>query len=104
MERRLNKPSSEAFDGANNKGTSGAQPATKEVKTKGHIVIPYTQGLCGLSIKKICGRYGIQTYFKGSNTIGNLLVSPQGQRPYGQPKGGPFIGSNVVTTLMMMNT
>ena len=70
-------------DGANSQGTTGAQPATNEVKIKGHIVIPYTQGLCG-SIKKICGRYGIQTYFKGCNTIRNLLVSPQGQRPYGQ--------------------
>ena len=40
----------------------------------GHIVIPYTQGLCE-SIKKICGRYGIQNHFKGSNTIRNLLVS-----------------------------
>ena len=45
VERRLNKPSSEASDGANIQATSGAQPATKEVKTKGHIVIPYTQGL-----------------------------------------------------------
>ena len=51
-------------------------PATKEIKTKGHIVIPYTQGLCE-SIKKISDRYGIQTYFKGSNTIRNLLVSPK---------------------------
>ena len=76
MERRLNKLSSEASEGANNQGTRGAQPGTKEVKTKGHIVIPYTQGLCE-SIKKICGRYGIQTYFKGSNTIRNLLVSPK---------------------------
>ena len=58
VERRLNKPSSEASDGANNQGTTDTQPATKEVKTKGHIVIPYTQGLCE-SIKKICGRYGI---------------------------------------------
>ena len=63
VERRLNKPSSETSDGANNQGTTGAQPATNKVKTKGHIVIPYTQGLCD-SIKKICGRYGIQTYFK----------------------------------------
>ena len=46
VERRLNKPSSEASDGANNQGTTGAKTATKEVKTKGHIVIPYTQGLC----------------------------------------------------------
>ena len=46
MKRRLNKPSSETSDGANNQGTTGAQPATNEVKVKGHIVIPYTQGLC----------------------------------------------------------
>ena len=80
MEGRLNKPSSEASDGANNQGTTGTQPATKEVETKGHIVIPYTQGLCE-SIKKICGRYSIQTYFKGSNTIRNLLVSHKDKEP-----------------------
>ena len=81
VERRLNRPSREAPGRANNQGTAGAQPATNEVKTKGHIVIPHTQGLCE-SIKKICGRYGIQTHFKGVKTIRNLLVSPQGQRPY----------------------
>ena len=80
MERRLNKPFSEASDGANNQDTTGAQPATNEAKTKGHIVIPYTQGLCE-SIKKICGRYGIQTYFKGSNTIRNLLLSHKDKDP-----------------------
>ena len=74
--KRLNKPSREVTDGANNQGTTGAQPATNEVKTKGHIVIPYTHGLCE-SIKKICGRYDILTHFKGSNTIRNLLVSPK---------------------------
>ena len=35
----------------------------EKLRVKGHIVIPYTQGLCE-SIKKICGRYGIQTHFK----------------------------------------
>ena len=80
MERRLNRPSREAADRANNQGTTGAQPATNEVKTKNHIVIPYTQGLCE-SIKKICGRYGIQTHVKGSNTIRNLLVSPKDKDP-----------------------
>ena len=89
MERRLNKPSSEASDGANNQGTTGAQPATKEVKTKGHIVIPYTQGLCE-SIKKICGRYGIQTYFKGSNTIRNILVSPKDKDPMVSKSGAIY--------------
>ena len=58
----------------------GAPPATNEVKNKGHIVIPYTQGLCE-SIKKICGRYGIQTHFKGGRTIKNLLVSPKDKDP-----------------------
>ena len=46
VEKRLNRSSSEAIDGVNNQGTNGAPAATKEVKSKGHIVIPYTQGLC----------------------------------------------------------
>ena len=60
--------------------TTDAQPATNENKNKGHIVIPYTQGLCE-SIKKICGRYGIQTHFKGGRTIKNLLVYPKDKDP-----------------------
>ena len=35
VERRLNKPSSETSDGANNQGTTNVQPTTKEAKTKG---------------------------------------------------------------------
>ena len=90
-----------ASNGANNKGTTGAQPSTKEVKTKGHIVMPYTQGLCE-SIKKICGRYSIQTYFKGSNH--QKLTSLPRTKTLWSTKVGPFIGSNVVTSLVMMNT
>ena len=80
VEKRLNRSTSEAIDGANNQGTIAAQVVTNEVKTKGHIVIPYIQGLCE-SIKKICGRYGIQTHFKGGSTIKNLLVSPKDKDP-----------------------
>ena len=58
VEKRLNRSSSEAIDGVNNQGTNGTPAATREIKSKGHIVIPYTKGLCE-SIKKICGRYGI---------------------------------------------
>ena len=76
VEKRLNKPSSEANDGVSNQGTNSTPAATREVKNNGHIVIPYIQGLCE-SIKKICGRYGIQTHFKGGCTIKNLLVSPK---------------------------
>ena len=52
----------------------------EKLKSKGYIVIPYTQGLCE-SIKKICGRYGIQTHFKGGSTIKNLLVSSKDKDP-----------------------
>ena len=76
VEKTLNRSTRQVSDG----GTTGAQPATNEVKNKGHIVIPYTQGLCE-SIKKICGRYGIQTHFKGGRTIKNLLVSPKDKDP-----------------------
>ena len=89
MEKRLNKPSKESSNGANNQGTTGTQPATNEVKTKGHIVIPYMQGLCE-SIKKICGRYGIQTQFKCSNTIKNLLVSPNDKDPMVSKSGAIY--------------
>ena len=80
--KKLNRPSKEVTDGANNQGATGTQPTTNEVKTKDHIVIPYTQGVCE-SVKKICGRYGIQTHFKDGNTIRNLLVSPKDKDPIG---------------------
>ena len=46
VERRLNKPSREVCGGANNQGTAGAQSATNKVKTKCHIVKPYTESIC----------------------------------------------------------
>ena len=80
VQKRLNRPSSEAIDGANSQGTTSTPAVTKEVSSKGHIVIPYTQGLCE-SIKKIYSRYGIQTHFKGGSTIKNLLVTPKDKDP-----------------------
>ena len=80
VEKRLNRPSSQVTDGVNNQGANSTPAATREVKSKGHIVIPYTQGLCE-SIKKICGRYGIQTHFIGDSTIKNPLVSPKDKDP-----------------------
>ena len=80
MDKRLTRSSSEINGGANRQGTAGTQLVTNEAKTKSHILIPYTQGLCK-SIKKICGRYIIQTHFKGNSTIKNLLVSPKDKDP-----------------------
>ena len=66
-----------------------------KVITKGHIVIPFTQGPCE-SIKKICGKYGIQTHFKGGSTIRNLLVSPRTKTLW-STKVVPYTGTNVGT-------
>ena len=89
VEKRLTKPTREVSNGANSQGTTGAQPTTNEVKSKGHIGIPYTWGLCK-SIKKICRRYGIQTHFKGNSTIKNLLVSPKDKNPMDNKSGAIY--------------
>ena len=90
VEKKLNKPSREVIDGTNNQGTVGTQLTTNEVKTKGHIVIPYIHDLCK-SIKKTCGKYGIQTHFKGSSTIKNLPVSPKDKDPMVSKKWGNIL-------------
>ena len=89
VEKRLNRSTREVIDGANSQGTTGAQAVTREVKTMGHIVIPYTQGLCEC-IKKICSRYGIQAPLKGGSTINNLLVSPKDKDPMVNQSGAIY--------------
>ena len=52
-------------------------PKLPPMKSKLRVTLSYpTNNVCE-SIKKICGRYGIQTRFKGGSTIKNLLVSPK---------------------------
>ena len=58
------------------RGANSTPAATREVKSKGYIVIPYTQSLCE-SIKNICGRYGIP------NSLQRWLDH---QKPPGLPK------------------
>ena len=41
-------------------------------------MIPYYQGISE-SMKKTCSEYGVQVYFKGGNTIKNLLMAPKDQ-------------------------
>ena len=89
MEKRLNRSTREVIDVVNNQGTTAAQAATNEVKTKGNIVVPYTQGLCE-SIKKICGRYGIQTHSKAGSTIKSILVSPKDKDPMVNQSGALY--------------
>ena len=50
------------------------------------MVIPYTQDLAE-SIKNMCGKYGIETYFKGNTTIKQVLMKPKDQDPKGKKVG-----------------
>ena len=81
VEKRLNKPTRQVNDG----GSNNAQTANQGVQSKGHIVIPYTQGLCE-SIKRICGMYRHPNSLQGWHYHQKPTGLPQGQRPYGQPK------------------
>ena len=53
---------------------------------KPYMVAPYYRGLSE-SLKKVYSRHGVQVYFKGGNTIKNLLVAPKDQDPI-QKKSG----------------
>ena len=78
------------------------EDTTKDKYNKGHIVIPYTQGL-GESIRKICGKNGIQTHFKGNRTIKQILVKPKDKDPLDR-KRGPSTGISVGSSLLMRST
>ena len=49
---------------------------TNQTVKKCHILVPYSKGLCK-SYKNICSKYGVQVYFKGGNTLKNLLMFPK---------------------------
>ena len=58
-------------------------PPTRQKPNVGFVVIPYTKGISE-SFKKIGGKYGIQTYFKGNTTIKQLLMKPKKKDPKDQ--------------------
>ena len=89
VDKKLTKPTIVVSYGADSQDTTGAQLTSSEAKTKGHIVIPYTQCLCK-STKKICSRYGVQTHFKGNSTIKNLLVSLKDKDPMANKSGALY--------------
>ena len=64
---------------SNTDNTANTTAATTKSKI-GHVVVPYTKGL-SKSFKNICGKYGIQVYFKGNITIKQTLMKPKDQDP-----------------------
>ena len=62
---------------------------TMKCKIRGTLSYPTYKVFVKVS-KKICGRYGIQTHFKGGRTIKNLLVSPKDKDPMVNPSGAIY--------------
>ena len=67
---------------ANNNLNTSTERTTISIpkSTVGYVIIPYTQRLAE-SFKNICGKCGIQTYFKGNTTIKQVLMKPNDQDP-----------------------
>ena len=91
MENGLTRSTGEVNDGANSQGTTGTQSTTNDVKTKGHIVIPFTHRVSAKALKRSVGGMVWQTHFKGSSTIKNLLVSSKDKDPHGQQNWGHIL-------------
>ena len=98
VERRLSKPTNEGSNDADNQDTAGAKPTINEVKTKGHIVIPYTQGLCK-SIK----RSVVSMAYRPTTRVTALLKTSCFLQRIRTP-WETTIGSNVGTLSVMRNT
>ena len=91
VQKRLNRSTREVSDG----GTTTAQLVTNEVKNKGHIVLPYTQGLCE-SIKRSVVDMAIKPPSKVAGPS-KASWSPPRTKTLWSTKVVPSIGTNVVT-------
>ena len=56
-------------------------PKLPLMKSKLRVILSYPTHKVFVKASKICGRYGIQTCFKGGSTIKNLLVSLKDKDP-----------------------
>ena len=57
-----------------------AKDNSNSLTQKPYMVVPYFKGV-SVSLKKICGKHGVQLYFKGGNTIKTLLMAPKDKDP-----------------------
>ena len=62
-----------------NKTRRTKQTGQKENKNL-YMVVPYHQGLSE-RIKRSCNKFGVQVFFKGGQTIKNLLMAPKDKDP-----------------------
>ena len=69
----------------NNKTRRTKQTGQKEKKNL-YMVVPYHQGLSE-RIKRSCNKFGVQVFFKGGQTIKNLLMAPKDKDPITNKSG-----------------
>ena len=62
------------------KQKNSAKDSSSSLTQKPYMVVPYYKGVSE-SLKKICGKHGVQVYFKGGHTIKSLLMTPKDQDP-----------------------
>ena len=82
----LNRVKIKSKGSANKKRRVTTQTGQDNQNQKPYMVVPYYRGL-SKSLKKVCSRYGVQVYFKGGNTIKNLLVAPKDKDPIMKKSG-----------------
>ena len=102
VKKRLNKPSSEANDRVSNQVPTVPLMPPEKLRGKGHIVIPYTQGLYE-SIKKSVEGMGSKLTSK-VDAPSRTSWSPLRTKTPWSPKVMPSTGINVGTSHVMMNT
>ena len=95
MEKRLNRSTSEVTDGANNQGTTAAQPVTNEVKIRVMLSYPTHKIFMKVSKRSVVGMA-----FKPTSKVAGPSRpswSPPRTKTLWSTKVVPFIGTNVVT-------
>ena len=76
-----------------NKNSRGQKNSSNNIQ-KPHMVIPYYKGI-SKSIKNTYSKHGVQVYFKGGNTIKNLLMAPKDEDTIQEKKLESFIDTSV---------
>ena len=82
--------------------TSRGQKNSDNNIPKPHMVILYYKGISE-SLKNTCRKHGVQVYFKGGNTIKNLLMAPKDKDAI-QKKVESFLDTSVTGWNVMRNT
>ena len=62
------------------KTKNNTRDSSNSLTQKPYMVVPYYKGVSE-SLKKICGKHGVQIYFKRDHTIKSLLMNPKDQDP-----------------------